>query len=40
MTEAQHPLLYKSHTLLAGTKTQKMSSSEGFMKQDWRVSNW
>lgn len=39
-TEAKHPLLYKSHTSLAGTKTQKKLSRERIMKQDWRVANW
>lgn len=39
-TEPQHPLLYKSHISLAGTKTQKKLSCERIMKQDWRVANW
>lgn len=39
-TEAKHPLLYKSHTLLPGTEIQKKLSREHIMKQDWRVANW
>lgn len=39
-TEAKHPLLYKSHISLAGTKTQKKLSRGHITKQDWRAANW